>query len=132
MINKELSELLTNVDCTLFFDENLILRMSSDERLDVSQNAIESSGMERTFCSLALKIALRQINVKSKPTFIVMDEIMGKLIEKSVQEFSDFLDDLKNKVKKIIIIEHVHPINYDGFIEVKKDPIKLISSLELK
>jgi len=132
LINKELSELLTNVDFTLFFDENLILRMSADDRLDVSQNAIESSGMERTFCSLALKIALRQINVKSKSTLIFMDEIMGKLIESSVQEFVDFLDDLKNKVKKIIIIEHVHPINFDGFIEVKKDTKTLISNLEFK
>jgi DNA repair exonuclease SbcCD ATPase subunit/DNA repair exonuclease SbcCD nuclease subunit len=132
LINKELSELLTNVDFTLFFDENLILRMSADDRLDVSQNAIESSGMERTFCSLALKIALRQINVKSKPTFIFLDEIMGKLLESSVQQFIDFLDDLKTKVKKIVIIEHIHPINFDGFIDVKKDPKTLISKLEIK
>ncbi len=105
--------------------------MSSDDRLDVSQNVIESSGMERTFCALALKIALRQINVKSKSTFIFMDEIMGKLIDESVQQFIDFLEDLKSKVKKIIIIEHVHPINYDCLIEVTKDK-SLISSLELK
>jgi len=131
LINKELNDLLMNVDFTLFFDENLVLRMSSDDRLDVSQNAIESSGMERTFCSLALKIALRQINVKSKPTFICLDEIMGKLIDESVQEFSNFLDDLKNKVKKIIIIEHKHSISYDALIEVSKNK-DLISSLELK
>lgn len=131
IINKELNELLTNVDFTLFFDENLVLRMSSDDRLDVSQNAIESSGMERTFCALALKIALRQINVKSKSTFIFMDEIMGKLIDESVQQFLDFLEDLKSRVKKIIIIEHIHPINYDGLIEVSKSK-DLISSLELR
>jgi DNA repair exonuclease SbcCD ATPase subunit len=132
LINKELNELLTNANFTLFFDENLVLRMSADDRLDVSQNAIESSGMERTFCALALKIAMRQINVKSKPTFIVLDEITGKLYENSIQEFIDFLDDLKNKVKKIVIIEHVHPINFDGFIEVKKDSKTLISNLEIK
>lgn len=132
LINKELNDLLTNVNFTLFFDENIILRMSADDRLDVSQNAIESSGMERTFCSLALKIALRQINVKSKPTFIVLDEVMSKLVENSVQDFIDFLDELKNKVKKIVIIEHIHPINFDGFIEVKKDSKTLISNLEIK
>lgn len=131
IINKELNELLTNVDFTLFFDENLILRMSADDRLDVSQNAIESSGMERTFCALALKIALRQINVKSKPTFIFMDEIMGKLIDQSVQQFIEFLDMVKTKVKKIVIIEHIHPIDYDGLIEVTKNK-DLISSLELR
>lgn len=131
LINKELNDLLSNVDFTLFFDENLILRMSADDRLDVSQNAIESSGMERTFCSLALKIALRQINVKSKPTFICLDEIMGKLIDSSVQQFVDFLEQLKTKVKKIIIIEHVHPIDYQCLINVKKDN-KLVSSLDIQ
>lgn len=132
LINKELNDLLTNVNFTLFFDENLELKMSDDNRLDVSQNAITSSGKERTFCSLALKIALRQINVKSKSTFIILDEVMTKLVENSVQEFIEFLDELKNKVKKIVIIEHVHPINFDGFIEVKKDQKTLISNLEIK
>jgi DNA repair protein SbcC/Rad50 len=131
LINNELNQLLSNVDFTLYFDENLTLRMSANDRLDVTQNAIESSGKERTFCSLALKVALRQINIKSKPTFIVLDEIMGKLIENSVQEFTDFLDVLKGKFKKIIIIEHVHPINYDRLINVKKNN-NLISSLSFE
>ena len=121
---------MTNVDFTLFFDENLILRLSADDRLDVDQPAITSSGKERTFCALALKIALRQINVKSKPTFIFMDEIMGRLIGESVTEFTSFLEDLTTKVKKIIIIEHNHNINFNSIIEVKKDK-NLISSLFL-
>lgn len=129
LINKELNDLLTNVNFTLFFDENLVLRMSADDRLDADQPAITSSGMERTFCALALKIALRQINVKSKPSFIFMDELMGKLIGESVEEFIGFLDDLKTKVKKIIIIEHIHPINFDVMINVKKE--NHISSLSL-
>lgn len=120
LINKEMNDLLSNVDFTLFFDENLTLKMSMDDRLDVSQNTIESSGKERTFCALALKIALRQINVKSRPNFIILDEIMGKLYEHSVIEFIDLLDEIKNKIDKIIIIEHVHPINYDGIITAKK------------
>jgi len=130
LINNELNDLLSNVDFTLFLDDNLVLRMSSDGRLDVSQNAIESSGMERTFCSLSLKMALRQININSKCELIVMDEIMGKLIGDSIKEFIEFLDVIKSKVKKLIIIEHVHPINYDYLITVKKDD-KLISNLEL-
>ena len=131
LINKELTELLSNVDFTLFFDENLILRMSADDRLDVSQNAIESSGKERVFCSIALKIALREVNVKSKSSLIFFDECMGKFIGDSITQFTDFLDDLKSKVKKIVIIEHIHPINFDAIIEVKKDQ-KMISSLDIK
>jgi DNA repair exonuclease SbcCD ATPase subunit len=130
LINKELNDLLTNVDFTLFFNDNLILKLSMDDRLDVSQNAIESSGKERTFCALTLKIALRQINVKSRPNFIILDEIMGKLYEKSIMEFVELLDEIKKKIDKIIIIEHVHPINYDVIINVKKNS-ELVSSLFL-
>lgn len=130
LINNELSELLSNVNFTLYFDDNLILKLSADDRLDVSQNAIESSGKERTFCALALKMALRQINVKSKPSLICLDEITGKLLGKSVEEFMEFLDIIKTKVNKLIIIEHMHPVNYDLMIEVKKDK-NLVSSLEL-
>jgi DNA repair exonuclease SbcCD ATPase subunit len=130
LINKELSDLLSNVDFTLFFDEELVLRMSMDDRLDVSQNAIESSGMERTFCAIALKMALRQINVKCKSNFIVLDECMGKLISDSIQQFTDFLDNLKTKVNKIVIIEHNHPINFDILIDIVKDE-NLISHLKI-
>jgi DNA repair exonuclease SbcCD ATPase subunit/predicted MPP superfamily phosphohydrolase len=130
LINKELNSLLSNLDFTLFFDENLELKMSNNSRLDVSLNAIVCSGKERTFFSLALKIALRQVNIKSKPSIIFLDEITGKLVENSVQEFSDFLENLKEKVKKIVIIEHNHTINHEINIIVKKDE-NLISSLEI-
>ena len=130
LINRELTEILANVDFTLFFDENLVLKMSADDRLDVSQNAIESSGKERTFCALALKMALREVNVKSKPKFIFMDELTGKLVNKSIQQFVDFIEGLKTKIKKIVIIEHHNYINFDAIISVKKDE-KLISSLEM-
>ena len=131
LINKELNDILANVDFTLFFDENLVLKLSADDRLDVSQNAIESSGKERTFCALALKIALREVNVKSKPKFIFMDELTGKLLNKSVQEFVEFIDILKTKINKIVIIEHHNYINYDAIINVKKDEKTLVSSLEM-
>lgn len=128
LINKELGDLLSEVDFTLFFDESLNLKMSMDERLDVAQNAIESSGKERTFCALALKMALRQINVKSRPNFLILDEIMGKLIENSISEFLLLLETIKTKIDKVIIIEHTNPINFDGLISVTKDE-NLISSL---
>lgn len=130
LINKELNDLLTNVDFTLFFDDDLVLRMSMDDRLDVSQSVITSSGMERTFCALALKMALRQINVKSKPGIIFLDEMTGKLINESIDKFMDFIEILKTKLNKILIIEHIHPIDYQALIEVNKDE-NLISHLKL-
>lgn len=121
IINQELNNILSDVDFTLFFDDNLNLKLSHDIRMDISQNAIESSGMERTFCAIALKIALRKINNKSKPNIILLDELFGKLVERSVELLTSLVDSIKNEVDKLIIIEHVNPLNYDYLIEVNKD-----------
>ena len=59
-----------------------------------------------------------------------MDELTGKLLNKSIQQFVDFIEGLKTKIKKIVIIEHHNYINFDAIISVKKDD-KLISSLEM-
>jgi len=121
IINEEISNILCDVDFVIFFDDELNIKLSSNNRLDVSQNAIESSGKERTFASVALKVALRKMNNKSKPNLFIMDEVMTKLIDNSVEEFLKLLDNIKNEVDKLIIIEHVHTINYDYLISVNKD-----------
>jgi DNA repair exonuclease SbcCD ATPase subunit len=121
IINQELSNIINNVDFTVYFDDELNLKLSTISRLDITQNAIESSGMERTFIAVALKIALRKINNKSKPNFILLDEIMGKLVDESVELFIELIDNIKNEIDKLVIIEHIHPINYDYIIDVVKD-----------
>jgi len=131
IINQELAKILMGVDFTVYFDDELNLKLSADNRLDIAQNAIESSGMERTFTSVSLKMALRKVNNKSKPNFILLDEIMGKLISESVDIFIQLLDNIKQDVDKLVIIEHVHPINYDILIEVEKD-IEGISKLNVE
>lgn len=129
IINNELSNLMTDLDFIVYFNDDMELLMSMKSRLDVCQNVIESSGKERTFSAVCLKIALSQINKKSKPNFILLDEIMGKLADKSVEEFITLLDVIKTKVDKVIIVEHNHNINWDYRIDVKKE--NLISQLEL-
>lgn len=131
LINKELNDLLIDVDFTLFFDDQLNLKLSMDDRLDVTQNAIESSGKERTFSALALKMALRQINVKSRPNFLILDEVMVKLVENSIDEFMLLLETMKTKIDKIIIIEHLHNLDFNMMIEVKKDE-NLVSSFTIE
>ena len=42
----------------------------------------------------------------------------------------DFIEILKTKLNKILIIEHIHPIDYQALIEVNKDE-NLISHLKL-
>jgi DNA repair exonuclease SbcCD ATPase subunit len=120
-INTELEEMFSEVDFVSYFDENLVLRLSDKNRLDVFQHAISSSGKERTFVALGLKMALRTINKKSKPDILLLDEIMGKLIGNSVDEFRGLLNIAKQKVSRLMIIEHVHHIDYDHLIEVSKN-----------
>lgn len=121
IINQELNDLLTDVDFNLFFDDELNLKLNHDIKIEATQNAIESSGMERTFCAIGLKMALRKINTKSRPNFIMLDEIMLKLLNASVDKFIVLLDNIKTQVDKLVIIEHVHPINYDVLIQVVKN-----------
>ena len=130
IINQEMGNLLSNVNFTIFFDDDFTLKLSNNNRLDVCQNVVESSGKERTFAAIALKVALRKINRKSKPDFIMFDEVMGKLVANSVDEFIEFLEVVSKEVGKLIIIEHVHQINYDAIIEVSKD-INDVSSLQI-
>jgi exonuclease SbcC len=121
IINNDLSDFLNNVDFNVFFDDNINLKLSHDITPDIVQNCLESSGKERVFAAVALKMSLRNLNNRSKPSFILFDEVMTKLIDNSVDEFNILLKNAKNKIDKIIIIEHVHPIEYNHIIDIKKD-----------
>lgn len=120
IINNELNKLLTNVDFSLIFDDSLNLKMKSKLN-DKVMNAVEGSGMERTFNACALKLALRKVNNTSKPNIILFDEIMNKLVGKSVDNFVELVYEIKNHIDKVIIIEHIHQLKYDYLIDVTKD-----------
>ena len=128
VINNEMSALLSDVadvDFTLFFNEDIQLKLYHNIKSDGIINAVESSGMERTFAALILKFCLRVLNNKSKPNFMFLDEITAKLVNgetsASVDKFINLLDSIKEKVDKIIIIEHIHEVNPEIIIEVQKD-----------
>jgi len=130
LINIELGDMLTNVDFDVFFDEHLNLKMYMKNSPWAIQNLLESSGKERTFGAVALKMALRTVNNKSRPNIFLMDEVMLKLKNKSVTEFNDMLESMKKKIDKIIIIEHVHTVPFDVLIEVEKNK-EGVSSLNI-
>ena len=130
IINSEINSLLSEQDFCMYFDENLKLKFYHHIKPAALINAVLTSGKERTFCALALKIALRKINQKSKPDFLCLDEMTGKLIDNSISEFINFLKNVKKIVNKIIIIEHNHEVYPDMVLEVKKDK-KGISTLSM-
>ena len=120
LLNGELTSLLSNTNFNMFFDDDLNYKLEHNGLPGVI-NAIESSGMEITFSSLVLKIVLREINFRSKPNFLFLDEILNKLIGESVDKFVELLSIIKEKINKIIIIEHNNEIMADMIIDVKKD-----------
>ena len=78
-----------------------------------------------------MKYALNQINVKAKPSIFLLDEIMGKLLNDSVEEFIEILQSIKAGMKKVLVIEPKEEINPDYLINVQLDE-NGISSLTIE
>lgn len=121
-INQTLTELLKDVNFNVWLDQDdLVLKMSDIIDSDKVIDCISGSGKERTFSAIALKHALNELNIKSKPSLLILDEVTGKLVDNSVDEFVDMLKILKNKIDTVIVIEHVNDISPDHIIKVDKN-----------
>lgn len=127
-INFHLSNLLSNVNFIAYFDGEMELKMHKKSFKDAVQDATGCSGKERTFISCALKLALREINKTAKGNLFLLDEITGKLVDNSIDEFKEFLVKAQDLIEHIFIIEHTHPIEYDTVISVtEKDGISSLN-----
>lgn len=122
-INIEIENLLQDVKFSVYFDENLSLKLSDNIKPEAEINVIESSGKQRTFAAFALKLALRSINNRSTNNMLILDEVTSKLVDNSVGEFFNLLEVAKSKIDKIIIIEHAYTdeLLVDHSLEVIKD-----------
>lgn len=132
-INIEISNLLTDVDFTVYFDEDMNLKMYNNCKPEAVINVISGCGMERTFISLVLRFALRSINNKSIGNVLFLDEITGKLLDESVDKFFDLIHKMKESIPKIVIIEHAHSdlLNADHIIDIIANSDG-ISTIEIK
>lgn len=130
-INITLKRILLRSPFKVYLDnEDLMPKLVYDDRPTAIIDCIGSSGKERTFSSIVLKFSLNQINVKSKPTIFILDEIMGKFQEDSIEEFVEILHQIKESVSKLLIVEHRANIEPDHIINVQLDD-NGISSLTL-
>lgn len=122
-INLTLQKILTVAPFKVWLDvDELRPKLAYANRPDAIIDCISASGKERTFSSVVLKFGLNQINVKSKPTMFLLDEVMGKLdLEGSVEEFVEVLQLIKDSMRKVLVIEQVHEINPDYLIKVELD-----------
>jgi len=130
-INMQLENVLSIAPFKVWLDsDDLRPKLMYYNTPDSVIDAISSSGKERTFSSIVLKLALNEMNVKSKPTIFLLDEIMGKLDnEGSVEEFIQILQIIKEKCKKFLIIEHTHEVNPDYIISVERDENGISSAI---
>jgi DNA repair exonuclease SbcCD ATPase subunit len=132
VINKTLSKLLENVSFNVWLDpDEITLKMADISKTDAVIDCISGSGMERTFSAIAFKFCLNELNIKSRPSLIILDEVTGKLVDESVELFVELLFIIKKKIENILIIEHTHDIQPDYYIEVFKNE-KGISEIILK
>ena len=131
-INLEMGKILSNIPFKVWLDaDDLRPKLAYNNTPTAVVDAISASGKERTFASVVLKFALNQINVKSKPTLFLLDEVMGKLSEESVEEFVEILHEIKDRMKKFLIIEHNHEVHPDYLINVERSP-EGISTAEIQ
>lgn len=119
-INVTLENILSVASFKVWLDmDDLRPKLTYYSRPHAVIDCISASGKERTFASVVLKFALNQINVKSKPTMFLLDEVMGKLdLMGSVEEFIEILQLIKANMKKVLVVEQVHEINPDYLIAV--------------
>jgi DNA repair exonuclease SbcCD ATPase subunit len=123
LINEKLLKLLYEVPFTVYFNDDIQLMMYQDNNPDISYKCIEGSGFERTMISIALRIALRDINSKNKNNLLLMDELFGSISEDNIPIFLNIIGEAKTQIEKIFLIEHSgsENINPDCIIGVKKD-----------
>lgn len=121
-INITLQNILSTAQFKVWLDpDDLRPKLVYNNRPTAIIDCISASGKERTFASVVLKFALNQINVKAKPAIFLLDEVMGKLDEDSVEEFINILQLIKGGMKKVLIIEHRTNLEPDYLIDVELD-----------
>jgi DNA repair exonuclease SbcCD ATPase subunit len=122
-VNMHLQGYTEDIDFNVFFDNDLIYQMSKKDTPEIIQNVISGSGMERVFACICLRLALRFMNNRSRPSILLLDELFGKLSERNAINFINLMTKVKQDIDKILIIEHAYGdiINPDYLIMVDKD-----------
>jgi len=118
-INFTLERVLSSAPFKVWLDaDDLRPKLVYNNRPTAIIDCISASGKERTFASVVLKFSLNQINIKAKPTIFLLDEVMGKLSDDSIEEFVEILQIIKANMKKVLIVEQMHEVSPDYLLNV--------------
>ena len=132
IINSELTRLLTDVcdfDVELFINDKNEIEFHIIKDNSV-KNLTSGSGLELTLASLALRTILGRISTLPKPSFIIMDEVLGKVANDNLEYIKLFFDNIKHMFDNILFITH-NPLAKDwadDMFLIRKD--KNISTIQ--
>lgn len=128
-INAELAKILsTIVDFKIELEAD-----TNSNAMDVyivdnhSKRIIElCSGMEKTICSIALRVALINLSSLPRPDMFIMDEPFGALDEDNQQKCLELLETLKQYFNQVVIISHEAQVKelVDTIIEIDNDGVE--------
>lgn len=125
-INTEISRILTSI-----VSFKLVLESdTSSNAMDIyviddknGKRKIEAcSGMEKTLCSLAIRVALCNLSSLPRPNFLIIDEGFGALDKDNQQDCINMLDLLSVYFRTVLIISHVEQVKEvaNKMIEIKQ------------
>ena len=124
LINSELSRLLEGV-CD--FDVEVTIDDYNDVAFNIVRDGVvgnlaSGSGYEKTAASVALRAVLGKISTMPKPSFIVLDEILGGVAEENYDNIKKLYDRILPDYSFIFHICHTNFMedSYDGEVIVKK------------
>lgn len=134
LINGELKRLLSNV-CD--FD----VEVAIDERNDVAFNLIKDgvvgnlasgSGFEQTAAALALRVVLANISILSRPSLLLLDEVLGGVAQENYENIKLLFDRIVKDYSAVLHITHLsHIIDWhSSIVTVRKE--KGISTITQK
>lgn len=122
-INQEINKLLTTaVDFKIELEADVSSNDMSVYLIDqAGKRSIElCSGMEKSICSIALRVALINLSSLARPNFFIIDEGFTALDDDNVQNCLSILSLLSAFFKTVMVISHVAPIKeaVDKTIEI--------------
>ena len=134
IINGEMKRLLNDV-CD--FDVEVVI----DDKNDVAFNLIRDnvvtklssgSGFEQTAASLALRVVLGNMSTLSRPSFILLDEVLGGVAKENYDNIKKLYDRILKDYSFVFQITHLDDIVdwHDKVVTVKK--VNNISSITVE
>ena len=133
IINAKLSQLLSDV-CD--FDVEVGINVKNDVMFYLVKDGIKSdltsgSGFEKTAASLALRSVLAELSTIPRNSFVLMDEITGRVAEENLENVHNLINKVLKNYDFIFIISHLDQIKSWAASNVIVEKVDNISKISL-